>query len=103
MEGERASMMTVNGRGARATGSERERVPSDRGWSERRRVGDGEPRRRVGEVVLGLPTGVCLEEDHHRPQGALGGGPPPPSSLRARMRGIAGERWKTMMKHRMKR
>ena len=69
MEGQRASMMTVNGRGARATGSERERVPSDRGWSERRRVGDGEPRRRVGEVVLGLPTGVCLEEDHHRPQG----------------------------------
>ena len=69
MEGERASMMTVNGRGARATGSERERVPSDRGWSERRRVGDGEPRRRVGEVVLGRSVGVRLEENHRRAVG----------------------------------
>lgn len=57
--------------------SERERVPSGQGWSGRRRVGrrgrstqrqvgEGEPCCQVGEVVLGLSTGVRSEEDHHR-------------------------------------
>jgi hypothetical protein len=40
MEGERASMMTVNGRGARTTRSESERVLSGQGWSGRRQVRD---------------------------------------------------------------
>jgi hypothetical protein len=40
MEGERASTMTVNGRGARTTRSESERVLSGQGWSGHRQVRD---------------------------------------------------------------
>jgi len=40
-----------------------------RGRSAQRLVGDGEPRRRVGEVVLGRSVGVRLEENHRRAVG----------------------------------
>jgi len=40
-----------------------------RGRRAQRLVGDGEPRRRVGEVVLGRSVGVRLEENHRRAVG----------------------------------